>query len=595
MVAAAANAPAAGPGGWDHLGDGGSPSTSSLNGAVRALNADAPGVLYVSGAFTDAGGIPDADHIAMWNGSAWSALGAPPLTGDVNAIAYSGGRVFAGGTFSDAGGNPNADFLAVWDGSQWAPFCSSATGAPAFGGNVDALQIIGSTLYVGGEFQNGGGLATADYLLACDLATGAARSTVSTDGATSGSVYALTADSNGILYAGGTFTNMAGIPDADHVASYDGSAWHAMGSGPVQGTGAVTGIVRGLGSGGTNVYVGTDAVDVAGIPQADHVAKWDGSAWSAMGADASGTNGWFPSSTSIYAFTTAGSQVFAGGSFQNANGDPLGDEIAVFDGSAWHPVGSNGAGEGPLNANVLTLTVFGQKLYAGGGFGNAGGDSLADSAASFSLVAAPPPPPAALPPPVLGKSVDAVPEKGTVRVKLPPGAASRTKDAWVHAAVKGFVPLEAVGRNLPVGSTLDTSKGTVSLTAATSALGGTQTGHISRGLFTVQQGRKNPLTTLSMTGSGLNSCSKLPRGGAAKVVAARKRSRSLFSNVKGRFRTRGRNSTATVRGTQYLVKDSCKGTLTSVRQGTVIVRDLRLRKTKKVKAGHSYLARAPKR
>jgi ferric-dicitrate binding protein FerR (iron transport regulator) len=75
----------------------------------------------------------------------------------------------------------------------------------------------------------------------------------------------------------------------------------------------------------------------------------------------------------------------------------------------------------------------------------------------------------------------------------------------------------------------------------------------------------------------------------------RKRARSLFANVHGRFRTRGRNSTATVRGTTYLVKDTCSGTLTKVKKGRVVVRDLRLRRTRTVKAGHSYFARAPGR
>jgi ferric-dicitrate binding protein FerR (iron transport regulator) len=64
--------------------------------------------------------------------------------------------------------------------------------------------------------------------------------------------------------------------------------------------------------------------------------------------------------------------------------------------------------------------------------------------------------------------------------------------------------------------------------------------------------------------------------------------------VKGRFRTRGRNSTATVRGTQYLVKDTCKGTLTKVTAGTVVVRDLTLRRTKVLRAGRSYLAHPPR-
>ena len=150
----------AGPGGWDHLGDAGTPGSESLNGNVNVLNGDAPGVLLVGGEFTDAGGNAAADRIASWNGSAWSPVGSASdqLNGGVFAIAYANGKIYAGGTFTNAGGDPNADFLAVWNGQTWAPFCNPAVPRHRpFGGNVKALQVIGSTLYVGGEFQNGAG------------------------------------------------------------------------------------------------------------------------------------------------------------------------------------------------------------------------------------------------------------------------------------------------------------------------------------------------------------------------------------------------------------------------------------------------------
>jgi hypothetical protein len=40
------------------------------------------------------------------------------------------------------------------------------------------------------------------------------------------------------------------------------------------------------------------------------------------------------------------------------------------------------------------------------------------------------------------------------------------------------------------------------------------------------------------------------------------------------------------------VQDRCDGTLTTVKRGTVAVRDFRRKKTVAVKAGHSYLASA---
>ena len=77
---------------WNHLEQERAIGTRSLDGAVRALNAGAPGKLYVGGSFVNAGGNVDADHIATWDGSAWGAVGA--LNGDVNAIAYYAGNVY---------------------------------------------------------------------------------------------------------------------------------------------------------------------------------------------------------------------------------------------------------------------------------------------------------------------------------------------------------------------------------------------------------------------------------------------------------------------------------------------------------------------
>jgi hypothetical protein len=206
----------------------------------------------------------------------------------------------------------------------------------------------------------------------------------------------------------------------------------------------------------------------------------------------------------------------------------------------------------------------------------------------------PPVVPAAVPPPVIGTTGNVAPEGGTVLIKLPAGAKPRAFGLSAAAAT-GFVPLTAV-RSVPVGSTLDTTHGKVGLTMATSKSGGSQTGHFSQGLFIFTQAKSNALTTVSMTGGGLNACGlKLPSGGAAKVTAASTRRRSLLSNVRGRFRTRGRNSAATVRGTQFLTKDTCAGTLTTVQKGIVVVRDFTLRKNVTLKAHHKYLARPPKR
>jgi hypothetical protein len=90
-----------------------------------------------------------------------------------------------------------------------------------------------------------------------------------------------------------------------------------------------------------------------------------------------------------------------------------------------------------------------------------------------------------------------------------------------------------------------------------------------------------------------------PLKGSASAAAAKKKKRgaksvlgSLWGNGKGKFRTNGKYSSATVRGTIWLTQDRCDGTLTTVKRGTVTVRDLKRRRTVTVKAGHGYLARA---
>ena len=192
------------------------------------------------------------------------------------------------------------------------------------------------------------------------------------------------------------------------------------------------------------------------------------------------------------------------------------------------------------------------------------------------------------PPPILGETATVREVKGSVRIGIPSSGA--------RAAQKGvdFVPLEEA-RDIPIGSFLDTRKGTVALNTARNRAGKIQSGRFSGGLFQVLQSRARKakgLTELQMKGSaaGFRSCRANAR--RASAALSRRTIRRLRANARGRYRSRGRHSAATVRGTKWVMEDRCDGTLTTVKRGKVAVRDFRLKKTIVVTAGKSYLARA---
>jgi hypothetical protein len=194
-------------------------------------------------------------------------------------------------------------------------------------------------------------------------------------------------------------------------------------------------------------------------------------------------------------------------------------------------------------------------------------DSDSDSDDGSAPVLAPPAPPE------LGQSVGVQAQAGSVLVRLP--GASRAV-ALIDAA------------SVPVGSILDARKGTVSLSSAVPGEG-SQTGTFHGGLFEVRQpAGAHGMTELVLRGP-LPTCAA--RGARAAGATKKSPPRVLWGrDDHGRFRTRGSNSVATVRGTEWYTADRCDGTLTRVKSGSVSVRDLRRHRTVVVAAGKSYLA-----
>ena len=190
------------------------------------------------------------------------------------------------------------------------------------------------------------------------------------------------------------------------------------------------------------------------------------------------------------------------------------------------------------------------------------------------------------PVPVFARTVLLAPIAGKVRIELP-GPYSR------------FARLTAP-RAVPLGTVVDTTAGTVGLTSANPGTGPVatreQSGRFFRGIFRVQQSRTaGGLVDLVIRDNlPRSACQAAAADTAAHAAALSPRVLGLLRGVaKGRFRTTGKFAAATVRGTDWGVRDQCDGTLIVVRSGVVVVRDFRLHKTVTVRAGQTYLAKAP--
>ena len=179
-------------------------------------------------------------------------------------------------------------------------------------------------------------------------------------------------------------------------------------------------------------------------------------------------------------------------------------------------------------------------------------------------------PPAAVPAPQLGRAVALTEARGTVLVRRP-GA---SKD----------VPL-AAGAALPVGTTVDVTSGSIVLTTATRG-GGTQRASFTGGRFRIlQRAADGGATDLVLAGPA-------PRCATGKARAAKTKRRRLWGDGRGRFKTHGSHAIATVRGTKWLVEDTCKGTNVRVANGVVAVTEKRSRRTRLLRKGEAHLTRA---
>jgi hypothetical protein len=185
------------------------------------------------------------------------------------------------------------------------------------------------------------------------------------------------------------------------------------------------------------------------------------------------------------------------------------------------------------------------------------------------------PKPSVAPAPDLGHSIVAEATTGTVLVR--------------EQGATEFHPLGEV-EEVPVNSTFDTTDGTVSIEASR---GGDEsnTGTFHGGTFQVRQSPDGKgITKIALRGGDFSACGTNGRATGSGHLVLRK---LWGKDHGGRFKTTGRGSVATVRGTEWYTADRCDGTLTKVTKGAVMVRERGTGRSKLLHKGQSFLAHLP--
>ncbi|MDE3057049.1 MAG: T9SS type A sorting domain-containing protein [Bacteroidota bacterium] len=382
---------------WDSVGT----TSTDLNGSVYTLVSANNGI-YVGGGFTTAGATT-VNHIARWDGTQWHAVGAG-VDKYVYNFVLSGSKLYVIGEFTTAGlltvnnvaivdtssnawsalgslpnigtnnygwvstvvnntlylaggftmaGGVSASGIARWNGLTWSSLGSETANAP--GGSVYAMVIDAPTIYVGGSFKTAGSI-TANNVAKYNTESRAWSSLgTGTANGVNGTVVALAMLGNN-LYAGGSFTSAGGNP-ANRIAMWNGATWGTLGTSPNDG---VSSTVRALAVFGTDLYVGGEFTTAGSGTTVNHAAKWNGTAWSALGTGVNNT---------VYAIAAGTNEIYFGGNFTTAGGSAA-SHIASWNGSSWSALGSPTDG---VDNTVHALAAYGDTVFAGGSFSNAGG------------------------------------------------------------------------------------------------------------------------------------------------------------------------------------------------------------------------------
>ncbi|HXD66642.1 MAG TPA: hypothetical protein VNV17_18605 [Solirubrobacteraceae bacterium] len=192
--------------------------------------------------------------------------------------------------------------------------------------------------------------------------------------------------------------------------------------------------------------------------------------------------------------------------------------------------------------------------------------------------------------PVAGKAANAAVVSGTVLIELPSAHSFSPLFRGRASPVPGVVsPIKGATVAVPMGSTVDTTKGTLHLASAASYSAPKsgppmlQNATLSASIFTIEQMTAKQARAHLKHGRRLfgippmNLHLRTPHGATARARCHRTGSpgkgtvRAISGTAKGVFRTIGANSITTVENATWIVSDRCDGTLTEVGRGKATV------------------------
>jgi hypothetical protein len=333
---------------------------SGFNNQVLCLLADSVNhVLYAGGAFTSVDGT-NANGIAKWDGISWTPVGAGFTETSGNAVVYAlalyNNQLYAGGYFTTSGSN-TVNNIAKWNGTDWVPVSTgmSTSGVYDF---VNAFAVFNNELYVGGEFT------TAGTINAQNIAkwNGTVWSTVA--GGIYDRVNALHVYNNE-LYAGGDFViNNVTFNLQYRISKMTTGGWVNVGSIGL-GDATMAWSVKALATYKNKMFAGGYFnVLESGVTVANHMASWNGTAWSAVGTPSGVTS---TATDPIRALKVYNGKLYAAGIFTGA-GSTSAVNLAAWNDTTWATVSSSG-----LDNKVNAMAVFDGSLIIAGAFTNAGG------------------------------------------------------------------------------------------------------------------------------------------------------------------------------------------------------------------------------